>query len=184
MREMTTPSMLVFAAAGAAALAVLAVVLLRVMNKRDLAAEPGPAADPGGESLTIKGKTYGLHTLKNVAGPAHWALSLAVGCPHTFSVHREDAFEWLLDHLGVMTKVASGNAHYDEEFEINSKEPDWTAKFFSDEENRRLVQELFGLDCSAVILNKGRIQVVFEERDALEEGADALSELAARLPKA
>jgi hypothetical protein len=181
MRAMDPHALVVFGSAGAFLLLILAIVLLRVMNKKDPAAEPGPGSDA--TEMVVKGKTYGLHTLKNLTGAAHWVLSLPVGCPHTFSVHREDAVEWILDHLGVMHKVSSGNAHYDEEFEINSKEPEWTAVFFGDEESRRLVQELFGLDCSAVILNKGRINAVFEERDALEQGAEALSGLAARLPK-
>ena len=181
MRQMDPHTLIMFAGAGVFLLAILAVILLRLMNKRDLAVEPGPGSDA--TDMIVRGKTYGLHTIKNVTGPAHWALSLPVGCPHTFSVHREDAMAWLKDHLGGLTKVLSGNKHYDEEFEINSNEADWTKMFFADQENRRLVQELFGLDCSAVLLNKGRINVVFEERDSLEEGADALSELAARLPK-
>jgi len=164
-------------------LIVIAIILLRIMNKRDLAAEPGPA--DGATKLTVKGKTYGLHTIKNVLGPSHWVLSLPVGCPHTFSIHREDmALAWLQSHLGDMTRVLTGNEHYDQEFKIDSKEPQWVGKFFQDEENRRIVQELFGLDCSAVILSNKRIQVCFEERDALEGGAEALSELAERLPKA
>jgi hypothetical protein len=178
---MDPKTLLLFAAGGAFVLIIVTVVLLRVINKKELAAEPGPGSDA--TQLVIKGKTYGLHTLKNLTGAAHWVLSLPVGCPHTFTVHREIAFKGLFDHLGVLQDIPTGNAHYDREFKINSKEPDWTSKFFHDEENRRVVQELFGLDCSAVILSDRRIQVCFEERDALEQGADALTELAARLPK-
>jgi len=180
MRQMDVKTWALIFGACALLITITAVILLRIMNKRDLAAEPGPSDDA--TKLVVKGKTYGLHTLKNVRGPSHWVLSLPVVCPHTFSVHREDMMlAWLQSHLGDMTRVLTGTEHYDQEFKIDSKEPDWASKFFHDEENRRIVQELFGFDCSAVILSKGRIQVCFEERDALEGGAEALSELAARL---
>lgn len=183
MRQMNLHTWAVIFLAAAVILLGISIILLRIMNKRDLAAEPGPA--DGAAKLTVKGKTYGLHTLKNVLGPSHWVLSLPVSCPHTFSVHREDmVLAWLQSHLGDMTRVLTGNEHYDQEFKIDSKEPDWTSNFFHDEENRRIVQELFGYDCSAVILSQKRIQVCFEERDALEGAAEALSELAARFPSA
>jgi len=168
---------------GALFLAVLGVVLMRVMGKKDLSAAPWPAADAGGGSITIRGRQYGLHTINNLAGAAHWVLSLPVGCPHSFTIHREEGLEWLIQRFGLMKDVQTGAARYDEEFEIRSREPEWTAAFLSDAESRRLVQALFGLDCSAVILDQRKLQVVFEERDALDQGADALSELAARLPR-
>jgi hypothetical protein len=168
----------------AAAVSIIAVGILVTRFTDKVSLSPGPKAEPGGKSIVIGGKTYGLATRAFQGFAEHWILSVPVGAPHTFSVQREDGLEWLIDHLGVMAKVSSGDTHYDDEFEIRSHDAAWTKTFFSDPENRRLVQALFGLDAVTVILSGGRLQACFAERDSLEEGGSALSDLAARLPSA
>jgi hypothetical protein len=164
---------------GAVLIVVFGVYFTRVVDHEGVKDDASLNTD--GKSIVIAGKTYGLHTVPLALGSEHWVLSLPVAAPHTFSVQREDGLEKLVDHLGVMAKVSSGDDHYDEEFEIRSRDALWTAKFFSDPENRRLVQVLFGLDSSTVILAGGRIQACFEERGSLNDGGPALSDLAARL---
>jgi hypothetical protein len=164
---------------GAILIVVFGVYFTRVVDHEGVKDDAALKTD--GKKIEIAGKIYGLHTVPLALGSEHWVLSLPVAAPHTFSVQREDGLEKLIDHLGVMAKVSSGSDHYDEEFEIRSHDALWTAKFFSDPENRRLVQALFGLDSSTVILSGGRIQACFEERGSLTEGGPALSDLAARL---
>ncbi|MDE2490722.1 MAG: hypothetical protein KGM24_07730 [Elusimicrobia bacterium] len=77
--------------------------------------------------------------------------------------------------------AVSGNAHYDGEFEIRSRDAGWAKTFFADVENRRLVRELFGLDASAVSLSGGTLAAYFREKADLGQGGPALSELAARI---
>ena len=181
MREINPHTLVLLGVLGAVSIAIFGIYFTRVVDRGGLKDDAGPKADPDGKTIVIAGKTYGLHTVPLAVGSEHWVLSLPVGAPHTFSVQREDGFEKLIDHLGVMAKVSSGSDHFDEEFEIRSHDAAWTAKFFSDPENRRLVQALFGLDSSTVILSGGRIQACFEERDALADGGPVLSDLAARL---
>jgi hypothetical protein len=181
MREINAHMLIVFGILGAISIVVVAIRATRKIDADDGGNNPSPEPAPDGKSITIGARTYGLHTATARLGSAHWVLSLPVGAPHTFSVQREDGLESLIDHLGVMTKVDTGNEHYDEEFEIRSKDASWTRTFFSDPEHRRLVQALFGLDASTVILSNGRVQACFEEQAALAEGGPALSELAAAL---
>jgi hypothetical protein len=181
MREINPHMLVLFGALGLISAAIFGIYFTRVVDKKGLKDDAGPQADAGGKTIVIEGKTYGLNMSALTAGSAHWVLSLPVGAPHTFSVQREDGLEQLIDHLGVMAKVSTGNAHYDEEFEIRSHDALWTGKFFSDPENRRLVQALFGLDSSTVILSGGRIQACFEEKGSLADGGPVLSDLAARL---
>ena len=183
MREINSHTLFLLGGLGAVSIAIFGIYFTRVVDRSGADDDSGPKADADGKTIVIEGKTYGLHTAALTAGSAHWVLSLPVGAAHTFSVQREDGLEQLIDHLGVMSKVSTGNDHYDEEFEIRSHDGPWTTAFFQDPENRRLVQALFGLDASTVILSGGRLQACFEERVSLTEGGPALSELAARLPR-
>jgi len=178
MREINPHLLILFGALGAISIVVFAIRVTRKIDADDGGVDPALKPSPDGKTLEIGGKTYGLHTVELTLGSPHWVLSLPVGAPHTFSVQREGGLERLVDHLGVMAKVTTGSSHYDGEFEIRSKEAPWAQTFFSDAEHRRLVQALFGLDASAVILSGGRIQACFEEQAALSEGGPALSELA------
>jgi hypothetical protein len=181
MNEINPHMLVLFGVLGAISIAVFGIYVTRSVDRGGLKDGAGPKADAGGKTIVIAGKTYGLHTVPLALGSEHWVLSLPVGATQTFSVQREDGFEKLIDHLGVMEKVSSGNDHYDEEFEIRSLDALWTQNFFTNPENRRLVQVLFGLDSSTVILSGGRIQACFEEKASLAEGGPALSELADRL---
>ena len=178
---MTSHTLVLLGCLGAVSIAIFGIYFTRVVDHEGIKDDAALKDGPDGKSIVIAGKTYGLHTVPLAVGSEHWVLSLPVAAPHTFSVQREDGLEKLIDHLGVMAKVSSGSDHYDEEFEIRSHDALWTAKFFSDPENRRLVQVLFGLDSSTVILSGGRIQACFEERGSLTDGGPALSDLAARL---
>ena len=181
MREINPHMLVLLGVVGAISIVIVAIRVTRKIDADDGGKDPSLAPAPDGKSISIGGATYGLHTATARLGSAHWVLSLPVGAPHTFSVQREDGLESLIDHLGVMAKVETGNEHYDEEFEIRSKDAAWTKTFFSDPEHRRLVQALFGLDASTVILSNGRVQACFEEQADLAEGGPALSELAAAL---
>jgi hypothetical protein len=135
-----------------------------------------------GKTVVVAGRTYGLRRTGGAVTAPHWVVSLPVDSPHAFSVHRESGMSELVEHLGLLTEVDLGDARYDSEFQIRSKDAGWAKGFFSDAENRRLVQALFGLDASAVSLGGGTVAAYFKEKEVLGDGAQALSELAARLP--
>lgn len=173
--------LVLFGVLGAISIVAVAILLARRIDEKDGGVDPALKPAPDGKSIVIGGKIYGLHTVAVTLGSPHWVLSLPVDATRTFSVQREDGLETLIDHLGLMAKVPTGNAHYDEEFEVRSNDETWCREFFTDAEHRRLVQALFGLDSSTVILSNGRVQACFEEQSALAEGGPALAELAEAL---
>ncbi|HEX4048805.1 MAG TPA: hypothetical protein VH309_13260 [Elusimicrobiota bacterium] len=168
---------------GALSIVVAGVLVTRFVDKKGSGRDSTPQPGPGGKTLTIGGTTYGLRTAELSGVSTHWILSLPVGVPHTFSVQRENGLERLIEHLGALSVIETGDAHFDEEFEVRTREAVWTGAFLADEENRRLVRELFGLDAVTVMLSGGLLEAAFDQHDALDEGGPALSELAARLPK-
>ena len=181
MMEISSHMWLLIVIGVALSIVIAGILMTRLVDKEDPGTGAGPQAEPGGKTIVLGGKTYGLHTAWFSGVSEHWVLSLPVGAAQTFSVQREDGLERLIEHLGVMAKVSTGDARFDEEFEVRSHDAPWTQTFFSDPENRRLVHALFGLDSSTIILSKGLIQACFEEHGALAEGGPALSDLAARL---
>ncbi len=181
MHEITLRTLVLIGVVGAVSIAAFGIYFTRVVDHEGIKDDAGVKAGPDGKSIVIAGEDLRPSYRPARLGSEHWVLSLPVAATQTFSVQREDGLEKLIDHLGVMEKVPTRNDHYDEEFEIRSRDALWTQNFFSDPENRRCVQALFGLDSSTVILSGGKIQACFEERGSLTEGGPALSDLAARL---
>lgn len=174
-------ALLLFGGLAAVTIVLAGVFIARGVDAEADKAEPQPAASADGQTLVIDGKAYGLHGVTHTLGFPYWVLSLPAPAAHTFTVQREDGLEALIEHLGLMSVVQTGNAHYDSEFEIRSPDQDWAKAFFSDAEHRRLVQALFGADSKTVVLSKGRVQAYFRERSDLTEGGPALAELAEAL---
>ena len=111
-------------------------------------------------------------------------LSLPVQSEGSFVLFRAGWLWTLLHQFAVVGKIYTGDAGFDEEFFIRSAEVKWARALFCDPETRRLARTLFSLGCARVALAGGSLQASFKTGGAREEARSALSELAARLPRA